>query len=160
MKNKLLRLLAENARRTNEELAEFLGATPEEIAKLIAELEEQQLIKGYRAIINDGKLGSSGVRALIEVKVTPQRDGGFDAVARRLSKYPEVTDLYLVAGHYDLRIEVTGKTLEDVAAFVYEKLATTEGVTSTATIFLLKKYKESGRLMEDNEEYERLEVTP
>ena len=79
MKNKLLRLLAENARRTNEELAEFLGATPEEIAKLIAELEEQQLIKGYRAIINDGKLGSSGVRALIEVKVTPQRDGGFDA---------------------------------------------------------------------------------
>ena len=160
MKNKLLRLLAENARRTNEELAEFLGATPEEIAKLISELEEQQLIKGYRAIINDGKLGSSGVRALIEVKVTPQRDGGFDAVARRLSKYPEVTDLYLVAGHYDLRIEVTGKTLEDVAAFVYEKLATTEGVTSTATIFLLKKYKESGRLMEDNEEYERLEVTP
>lgn len=160
MKNRLLRLLAENARRSNEELAEILDVTPEQISALIQELEAQQLIKGYRAIINDGKLGSSGVRALIEVKVTPQRDGGFDAVARRLSKYPEVTDLYLVAGHYDLRIEVTGKTLEEVAAFVYEKLATTEGVTSTATIFLLKKYKESGRLMEDNEEYERLEVTP
>lgn len=160
MKNRLLRLLAENARRSNEELAEILDVTPEQISALIKELEAQQLIKGYRAIINDGKLGSSGVRALIEVKVTPQRDGGFDAVARRLSKYPEVTDLYLVAGHYDLRIEVTGKTLEEVAAFVYEKLATTEGVTSTATIFLLKKYKESGRLMEDNEEYERLEVTP
>ena len=160
MKNKLLRLLTENARRSDEELAELLGVSAAEVKAAIADLESRQVIRGYRAIVNDGKAGSSGVRALIEVKVTPQRDGGFDAVARRLSKYPEVTDLYLVAGHYDLRIEVTGRNLEEVAAFVYEKLATTEGVNSTATIFLLKKYKESGHLMEDDEEYERLEVTP
>ena len=160
MKDKLLRLLTENARRSDEELADLLGVSVSEVKDAIADLESRQVIRGYRAIVNDGKAGSSGVRALIEVKVTPQRDRGFEAVARRLSKYPEVTDLYLVAGHYDLRIEVTGRNLEEVAAFVYEKLATTEGVNSTATIFLLKKYKESGHLMEDDEEYERLEVTP
>ncbi len=160
MKEKLLKLLTQNARIGNAELAKRLGAAEDAVAAAIAELEAANVIKGYKAIVNDCKLPEAGVRALIEVKVTPQRDGGFDAVARRLSRFPEVTDLYLVAGHYDLRIEIKGDNLQEVAAFVYEKLAPMEGVTSTATIFLLKKYKEAGRIMDEDEEYERLKVTP
>ncbi len=160
MKQRILKLLAENARLGDAELARRLDVAETEVAAAIADLEEAKVIRGYTAIINDQKLGSGGVRAQIEVKVTPQRDGGFDAVARRLARFPEVTDLYLMAGHYDLRIEIQGDSLQDVASFVSEKLATMEGVTSTATIFLLKKYKEAGRIMEEDEEYERLKVSP
>ncbi len=160
MKSKILKMLAENARLSNAELALRLNASEAEVAAIVTDLENANVIKGYKAIINDCKLPEAGVRALIEVKVTPQRDGGFDAVARRLSRFPEVTDLYLAAGHYDLRLEITGENLQEVAAFVYEKLAPMEGVTSTATIFLLKKYKEAGRIMDEDEEYERLKVSP
>ena len=100
------------------------------------------------------------MRALIEVKVTPQRDGGFDKIAKRLAKFAEVTDLYLVSGNYDLRVEVKGKTLQEVANFVAAKLSTIDGVLSTSTLFLLKKYKESGRIIDNDEEYNRLKICP
>ena len=105
--------------------------------------------------VDDGK-----VKAVIEVKVSPNRDGGFDQVAKRIAKYPEVTDLFLVSGSFDLLITINGKSLKEVANFVASKLATIDGVLSTSTGFMLKKYKESGKIMEDFEDYERLKVTP
>ena len=100
------------------------------------------------------------MRALIEVKVTPRREGGFDQVAQRIARYPEVTDLYLISGGFDLLLMVEGDSLQDVASFVSAKLSTIDGVISTSTGFMLKKYKESGRIMQNDEEYERLKVCP
>jgi DNA-binding Lrp family transcriptional regulator len=94
------------------------------------------------------------------VKVRPERDGGFNNIAKRLSKFPEIVSLYLVSGGYDLQLEVKGDTLQNVAEFVSRKLATIDGVISTATHFLLKKYKESGKILHDEDEYERLKITP
>ena len=102
--------------------------------------------------------GEERVKALIEVKVTPRREGGFDAVARRIAKYPEVTDVMLISGGYDLLLTVEGSSLAKVANFVSDKLATIDGVISTSTGFILKKYKESGRVMRNDEEYERLKI--
>ena len=148
---KLLGLLKENARLELPEIARRVGITPEEAAKLIAELEENGTIRGYTAILNEGDGGS-------EVKAPPRREGGFDQVARRIAKFPEVTDLCLVSGSCDLLLTVRGKNLQEVAHFVAAKLATIDGVISTSTAFMLRKYKESGRVMEDDEEYERLKI--
>ena len=156
----LLSLLAEDARATCADLAARLGTTEEEVSQTIADLEDTGVIKGYRAIINDTIAASDSVRALIEVKVQPRRDGGFDTVAERIAKFSEVTDVYLVSGRYDLLIEVRGKTLQSVARFVSERLSTIDGVLSTGTVFTLKKYKESGRIMDDDEEISRLAVCP
>lgn len=159
-KKNLLRLLAENARRPLEDMAERLDTTPEKVAAAITELEEANEIVGYCALIDESVFPEAAVKAIIEIKIRPEREGGFDRIARRLSKFPQVSSLYLMSGGFDLMAEVRGATLNDVAMFVASKLATIDGVLSTATHFLLKKYKESGKLYEEEETNERLQVTP
>jgi len=159
MKKLILELLRENARMSLDELAERTGASVDDVRKGIAELEKSGVICGYTAILNDSELSDRQVKALIEVRVTPKREGGFDSVARRIAKFPEVTDLILISGSYDLQLTVVGNSLQEVANFVASRLATIDGVLSTSTGFMLRKYKESGRIMQDDEEYERLKVS-
>lgn len=158
MQEHILNLLCENARISVEEIALRLNSTPDEVSKIIAELEAKNIICGYTAILNE--VTSNKVTALIEVKITPQRDGGFDTVAKRIAKFDEVKELYLVSGAYDLLLEVEGESLQQVAMFVSGKLSTIEGVLSCATSFQLKKYKQSGRIIENEESYERLKICP
>ena len=160
MENRILALLSENARMSLAEMAARLETTPEAVREAIQSLEKRGVIRGYKVILNESELDSDKVKALIEVKVTPKREGGFDQVAQRIARYPEVTDLYLVSGSFDLLLTVEGRSLQEVAMFVSAKLSTIEGVLSTSTGFLLKKYKESGRIMQNDEEYERLKICP
>ena len=158
MEKKIIELLCENARLSSAELAQRSGCSETEVKKAIASLEKKGVIRGYTAILDDRALGETRVKALIEVRVTPKREGGFDEVARRIAKYPEVTDVMLISGGFDLLLTVEGTSLAKVANFVSEKLATIDGVLSTSTGFILKKYKESGRVMQNDEEYERLKI--
>ena len=160
MNHKILALLRENARMGIHEIALRAGLPDVEAEQEIRELEKCGIIRGYTAILNESELDDSKVKALSEVKVTPRREGGFDQVARRIARFPEVTDLYLVSGSFDLLLTVEGDSLQEVASFVSAKLSTIEGVLSTSTSFLLKKYKESGRIMQNDEEYERLKICP
>ena len=161
MQNRILNLLRENGRISNKEIADRLNIAETEVAKIIAELENNKIICGYTVIVNDAALsGTKKVQALIEVKVTPQRDGGFDKVAKRIALFDEVKELALVSGGYDLLLTVEGDTLQEVAGFVSERLSTIEGVLSTATSFQLKKYKEAGKTIEFTDDYERLKVCP
>jgi DNA-binding Lrp family transcriptional regulator len=131
-----------------------------EVAARIKAYEADQIILGYRTIINEEKLGLDNVRAVIEVRITPEREGGFDRIAERIAKYAEVRSCYLMSGAYDLLVEVEGATLREVALFVSQKLATIQGVVSTATHFMLKPYKEQGVLMARERNEERLAVAP
>ena len=159
MKDKIIFLLRNNARLSIDEIAAELSVESTVVAEAVKEMEKSGVIRGYTAIVTDDAPGSeSRVKALIEVKVTPSRDGGFDRVARRIAKFPEVTDLSLLSGSYDLLLTVEGSSLQQVANFVSGKLATIDGVISTATLFQLKKYKESGMIMQSDEEYERLKI--
>jgi DNA-binding Lrp family transcriptional regulator len=159
MKEKILSLLRSNARMSVADIACRVNAGESEVASAMADMEKSGLIRGYTAIVSDEAPGAEKrVKALIEVKVTPSRDGGFDRVARRIAKFPEVTDLCLLSGSYDLQLTVEGDSLQQVANFVAAKLATIDGVISTSTGFQLKKYKESGIIMQSDEEYERLKV--
>ena len=160
MENRILALLSENARMSLAEMAARLETTPEAVREAIQSLEKRGVIRGYKVILNESELDSDKVKALIEVKVTPKREGGFDQVAQRIARYPEVTDLYLISGGFDLLLMVEGDSLQDIASFVSAKLSTIDGVISTSTGFMLKKYKESGRIMQNDEEYERLKVCP
>jgi DNA-binding Lrp family transcriptional regulator len=156
----LLKLLQENAALKPAQLAQMLNTTEAEISATIKRYEQERVILGYHAILNDEKLGRDHVRAVIEVKITPEREGGFNRLADRIAKYSEVTSCYLMSGGYDLLVFVEGKNLRDVASFVSEKLATIQGVLSTATHFMLKPYKEQGVLMMQEQNEERLAVTP
>ena len=159
MKEKIISLLRANARISTAAMAAELGIPEKEAAAAVASMEKEGVIRGYTAIVTDDAPGSENrVKALIEVKVTPSRDGGFDRVARRIAKFPEVTDVCLLSGGYDLQLTVEGNSLQQVANFVAAKLATIEGVISTSTGFQLKKYKESGIIMQSDEEYERLKI--
>ncbi len=159
MKDKIISILRSNARISFADLATELNIPEKEAAALVAEMEADGVIRGYAAIVTDEAPGSeTRVKALIEVKVTPNRDGGFDRVARRIAKFPEVTDLSLLSGSYDLQLTVEGNSLQQVANFVSNKLATIDGVISTSTAFQLKRYKESGMIMQSDEEYERLKI--
>jgi len=144
MKNEILNILAKNSRVSNEQIAMMLGRDVEEVKQAISELEEQNIILGYPATINWEKTDRDVVMAFIEVRVTPQRDKGFDKVAERIYQYPQVKSLNLMSGGYDLFVAVEGKSMKEVALFVAEKLATIESVISTSTHFVLKKYKENG----------------
>ena len=157
LEKNIITLLKENARLSASEIAGRLNVPTESVEKIIASLESEKIICGYTAIVN-APLEDHSVKALIEVKVTPRREGGFDQVARRIAKYPEVTELCLVSGNCDLLLTVQGETLQEVAHFVASKLATIDGVVSTSTAFMLRKYKESGVILEDDEDYERLKV--
>lgn len=156
----LLRALRDNAASTPEQLAAQLNLTKDEVIARIKAYEADHVILGYRTIINEEKLGLDKVRAVIEVKITPEREGGFDRIAERVAKYREVRSCYLMSGAYDLLVEVEGESLRDVAMFVSEKLATIQGVLSTATHFMLKPYKEQGILMSPDRREEHLPVTP
>ena len=160
MDDPLLKLLEEHALRTPDQLGKMLNCPTEEVQRRIKQYEDDKVILGYKAIINDDKLDTDIVKAVIEVKIQPEREGGFDRIAKRLAKFNEVTSLFLMSGGYDLLIFVEGHSLREVAQFVAEKLATLEGVNSTATHFMLKTYKDQGVMMEGTEEFERLKVSP
>lgn len=156
----LLKLLLENASLQPAQLAAMLNLPEATVAARISEHERDHVILGYRTIINEEKLGMELVRAVIEVKITPEREGGFDRLAGRIAKYDEVKSCYLMSGGYDLLVIVEGDSLREVARFVAEKLATLQGVLSTATHFMLKPYKEQGVLMTREQNGERLAVSP
>lgn len=160
LKKQILRLLAEDGRMSASDIAERLNATEKTVASAIKKLEKSNVIIGYRAMFDETELPENAVKAMIEVKTRPERDGGFDHIARRLSKFPQVSSLYLMSGGYDLLVEVNGENLNDVAMFVSSKLSTIDGVISTSTHFLLKKYKESGKMLQEEESNERLKITP
>ncbi|MEW6448367.1 MAG: Lrp/AsnC family transcriptional regulator [Bacillota bacterium] len=160
-RKEILELLEANARQTPQEMAAMLNMEAAAVEEIIREMEQEGLILGYRTLINWNKIGLERVTALIEVKVTPQRDVGFDAVADRIARFPEVRTMRLMSGTYDLAVEVEGRTMQDVAFFVATRLAPIEGVVSTTTHFVLKSYKENGILFEAKEETApRLVVSP
>ena len=156
----LLKLLRENASLKPSELAVMLNRPESEVATQIQNYERDGVILGYRTVVNEEKLGVERVRAVIEVKITPEREGGFNRLAERIAKYSEVRSCYLMSGGYDLLVFVEGNTLREVASFVSEKLATIQGVISTGTHFMLKPYKEQGVLMAKQQAEERLVVSP
>jgi DNA-binding Lrp family transcriptional regulator len=160
MKNEILRLLRKNGRLSAKEIADQLATDPEKVEKTVAEMEKSGVISGYQVVIDESLLPETKVKAIIEVNIRPRRDGGFDNIAMRIAKFTEVNSLYLISGGYDLELEVQGSSLRDIASFVSSKLATIDGVTSTATRFILKKYKEAGRIFDNDEQYKRLKVTP
>jgi len=160
MQNTILRILRENAKISHKEIAMRLDVSAKEVSAKIADMEKNGIIKGYQVIVDDSILPESQVKAVISVNVMPQREGGFDIIAKRLAQFPEVASLYLVSGGCDLELEIQGESLQDVAAFVAAKLSTIEGVTSTTTHFILKKYKESGKLLEGNNEFKKLKISP
>jgi DNA-binding Lrp family transcriptional regulator len=155
MKNQIISILQQNARVSNTELGEMLGITPQQAAAEIKRLEDEGIIKGYSVILDDDKYDKNTVYATIELKVTPQRDCGFDDIAKTIMMYDEVESVSLVSGSYDLAVKVRGNDLKDVAFFVSERLSTIDGVLSTATHFLLKKYKEKGIFIDGEEPDER-----
>ncbi len=158
--DELLKLLKKNALETPEDLAKMLGLPVAAVKARIAEYEKSGVIRGYQAVVNQDQLDINLVTAVIEVKVTPEREGGFNHIAARISKFEEVQSLYLMSGTFDLLIFISGQSLKDVAFFVSDKLATIPGVISTSTHFMLKTYKDHGVLMETEDEYERLKVSP
>jgi DNA-binding Lrp family transcriptional regulator len=156
----LLKLLHENAASKPADLAAMLNMSEAAVTAKIKAYEAEHVILGYRTILNEEKLGRDIVRAVIEVKITPERGGGFDRLAERIAKYSEVESCYLMSGGYDLLVVVEGSNLREVATFVSEKLATIQGVISTATHFMLRAYKQQGILMRREQDEERLAVTP
>jgi DNA-binding Lrp family transcriptional regulator len=160
MDDALLSLLEENAQATPEALAAQLKSTPEEIKKRIKQLEKDRVILAYKAIVDDERAKRTQVKAVIEVRITPEREGGFDRLAHRISQYSEVHSCFLMSGGFDLLVFIEGATLQEVAGFVSEKLSSLPGVLSTATHFNLKTYKQQGVLRQKAEAEERLPVSP
>jgi len=158
--DELLKLLKHNALETPKNLARMLNTTEEAVKIKIAGYEGAGIIRGYQAVLNTDLMDVELVRAVIEIKVTPEREGGFNRIAERVSKFPEVESVYLMSGTYDLMAVVAGRNLKDVAFFVSEKLATIQGIISTGTHFMLKTYKNNGVLMEAEKTDERLKVSP
>lgn len=148
----ILKILDRDCRLTTAQIAAMLGADEGEVSAHIKKLESEHIILGYRALIDWDKTDKEVVTALIEVKVTPQRGEGFEKVAERIYQFEEVESLYLMSGGFDLAVYIVGRTMREVALFVATKLAPTDGVSSTATHFILKKYKESGVLYQIHEE--------
>lgn len=158
--NPILDLLKSNARLTADELATLSGRHVDDVKRQLSEFEKDGTILAYRAVLNEDKLNGNKVRAAIELKITPERGGGFDRLAARIANYDEVISCYLMSGGYDLLAIVEGESLQDVAGFVSEKLSTTQGILSTATHFILKTYKEQGLALESATVDSRLPVAP
>ncbi|MBE5814720.1 MAG: Lrp/AsnC family transcriptional regulator [Clostridiales bacterium] len=154
----LLQILKEDCRLPLEQLATMTGTTLEEVAAAIADMEKKGIILRYSPVINWDKVARERVEAMIEVRVTPQRDQGFDAIAERIYRFDEVKSVYLMSGAYDLLLLVEAPTLKELAFFVSTKLSTLETVTGTATHFVLKRYKSDGIVFEDGKEDKRLVV--
>ena len=160
MREELLALIEKNSRIDLKELSVLLGAGEAETANELANLEKEGIICGYHTMIDWEKTSREKVSALIEVRVTPQRGQGFDSIAERIYQYPEVQSVYLMSGGYDLMIILEGKTLREISAFVSEKLSALDSVLSTATHFVMKKYKDHGSIMVRESKDERMLVTP
>ena len=160
MREKILGIIEKNSRIDIKELAIILGTTEIEVANELKAMEEEGVICGYHTLIDWDKTSIEKVSALIEVRVTPQRGQGFDSIAERIYNYPEVNSVYLISGGYDLLVSLEGKTLKEVSSFVTNKLSTLDTVLSTATHFILKKYKDHGTIMSKKEIDERMKVTP
>ncbi len=156
----LLQLLRRKARISDQELADLLSMDRAVVAKRIVDWKEDGTILGYHAVVDPEATGDTSVSAFIEVKVTPERGGGFDRLAMRVARFEQVVSCYLASGGYDLMVVVEGSDLREVARFVSEKLSSLEGVISTATHFRLKTYKENGFLFERESSPERLAVSP
>lgn len=160
MREKILTFIEKNSRVELKELAILLGLTEVDVANELAAMEKEGIICGYHTLIDWDKVTTERINALIEVRVTPQRGHGFDSIAERIYKYPEVEATYLISGGYDLLVTLEGKTLQEVARFVSEKLSTLESVISTSTHFILKKYKDHGTILHEKYDDERMIVTP
>lgn len=156
----VIAILSGDSRTPPEKIAAMLGISKKQAEDAVKSLEEQGIIVKYTAIINTDRFDDGEVEALIEVKVTPQRGAGFDAIAQEIAEHPEVKTLYLMSGAYDLAVIVEGKSLKSVSRFVSERISTYDSVLSTATHFILKKYKVEGACMKKGEECERLSVQP
>lgn len=160
MRERILEHIEKNSRIDLKQLAILLGTDEITIANELAAMEKEHIICGYHTLINWDKTGRDKVTALIEVRVTPQRGQGFDKIAERIYNYPEVNAVYLISGGYDLLVNLEGKTLREVASFVSNKLSTLDEVISTATFFVLKKYKDHGTVMDVKVPDGRMVVTP
>ena len=159
MREKILTFIENNSRIELKDLAVMLGSSETEVANEIADMEKEGIICGYHTLIDWDKTSEEKVTALIEVKVTPQRGLGFDKVAERIYNYPEVTSVYLISGGFDFLVMLEGKTMRDVAQFVSDKLSPMDSVLSTATHFILKKYKDHGSIMAHESKDERMLMT-
>lgn len=160
MREEILALIEKNSKIAPNELAIMLGVTEIDIINELTSLEQEGIICGYHTLINWEKTTKERVDALIEVRVTPQRNQGFDAIAQRIYNYPEVNAVYLISGGYDLLVSINGQSLKQVSTFVSEKLSTLESVLSTATHFVLKKYKDHGTIMAEKKQDIREVITP
>ena len=160
MREKILAIIEKNSRIDLKDLAALLGESEAAVANEIAEMEKENIICGYHTMINWDNTGDEKVIALIEVKVTPQRGMGFDKIAERIYQYSEVTSVYLMSSAFDFTVIIEGKTMREVAQFVSEKLSPMDSVLSTATHFVLKKYKDHGTVMCGKAEDERMMITP
>lgn len=156
----LLELLKKNARESDATLAKQLATTEADVRARIGAYEQSGVIRAYQAVLNEDRLDLNDVRAVIELRIRPERDGGFDRLARRIGQYAEVESMYLMSGAYDLLLFVKGESLQKVANFVSSQLASLDGVLSTATHFMLKTYKDQGVLMESKPHDDRLQVCP
>lgn len=160
MREKLLSMIEKNSRIDLKELAVMMGEEEIDLVNELAALEEEGIICGYHTLIDWEKTSIEKVTALIEVRVTPQRGQGFDNIAERIYEYPEVTSVYLISGGYDLLVTLEGKSLKEISGFVSDKLSTLDTILSTATHFILKKYKDHGTILNKNYEDIREKVTP
>ena len=160
MREKILAIIEKNSRIDLKDLAALLGESEAAVANEIAEMEKENIICGYHTMINWDNTGNEKVIALIEVKVTPQRGMGFDKIAERIYQYSEVNSVYLMSGAFDFTVIIEGKTMREVAQFVSEKLSPMDSVLSTATHFVLKKYKDHGTIMYEKPGDERMMITP
>lgn len=160
LREEILSVIEKNSRIDTKELAVRLAVDEKEVVKAMADMENEGIICGYHTMINWEKTTNEKVTALIEVRVTPQRGQGFDTIAERIYKYPEVDSVYLISGGFDLMVTLEGKSLREVSSFVSDKLSTMETVLSTATHFILKKYKDHGTIMTDKDDDERMMITP
>ncbi|MCD8103863.1 MAG: Lrp/AsnC family transcriptional regulator [Lachnospiraceae bacterium] len=160
MREQILTFLEKNSKIDLGELAILLGSSEDIILNEVEAMEREHVICGYHTLIDWEKTNSEKVTALIEVRVTPQRGQGFDSIAERIYNYPEVQSVYLISGAYDLLVILQGKTLREVSGFVTDKLSTLDSVLSTATHFILKKYKDYGTILDKKEKDERMLVTP
>jgi DNA-binding Lrp family transcriptional regulator len=156
----ILKILERDARSSTRQIATITGIPEKEVEETVKQAEKDQVIQKYKAIVNWDKVQNENVFALIEVKVAPQRDVGFDAIAERIYRFPQAHTVYLLSGTFDLLVIVTGKTIQEVASFVSQKLAPIEGVQSTVTHFMLKKYKEDGEILGSREEIKRQPLLP
>ncbi|MEW8996596.1 MAG: Lrp/AsnC family transcriptional regulator [Thermoanaerobacter sp.] len=156
----ILDLLCENSRLTEKQMAAITGLSEEEVKNTIKSLEDKKVLLKYTALVDWEKAGREVVTALIDVKVAPQQGLGFNAIAERICQYEEVKSVSLISGTYDLSVEVEGKTMKEIAFFVAERLAPIDGVLSTTTHFILKRYKKDGVFYEEGQDDKRLVITP